>query len=66
MFFLKLTALLLYMVEECRMIHEDLSVDLVELSAFILTKLSVILKICLKKNNFVDIFHNIYLKYINR
>jgi ABC-type Mn2+/Zn2+ transport system permease subunit len=64
--FFKLTALLLYMIEECKMIHEDSNINLAELSTFILTKLSVILKNCLKKNNCVHIFHNIYLKYINR
>lgn len=61
----QLTALLLYMIEECNVKHEDANITWTELSAFMLTKLSVILKNCLAKNNCVQIFHNIYLKYIN-
>lgn len=54
------------MIEECKGKHEDLSITWTELSVFMLTKLSVILKNCMAKNNCVEIFHNIYLKYINR
>ncbi|KAL4148797.1 hypothetical protein QTP88_002952 [Uroleucon formosanum] len=61
----QLTALLLYMIEECKVKNEDPNITWTELSAFMLTKLSVILKNCLAKNDCVQIFHNIYLKYIN-
>uniref|UniRef100_A0A2H8TLT6 Integrator complex subunit 1 n=1 Tax=Melanaphis sacchari TaxID=742174 RepID=A0A2H8TLT6_9HEMI len=61
----QLTALLLYMIEECKIKNEDPNITWTELSTFMLNKLSVILKNCLAKNNCVQIFHNIYLKYIN-
>ncbi|KAL5232641.1 hypothetical protein ACI65C_000051 [Semiaphis heraclei] len=61
----QLTALLLYMIEECKVKHEDPNITWTELSAFMLTKLSLILKNCLAKNDCVQIFHNIFLKYIN-
>jgi len=54
------------MVEDCKIKHEDSSITWTELSAFMLTKLSVILKNCLVKTDCVQIFHNIYLKYINK
>lgn len=56
----------MYMIEECKIKHEDPNITWTELSAFMLTKLSVILNNCLIKSNCVDIFHNIYLKFINR
>lgn len=54
------------MIEECKVKHENPNITWTELSVFMLTKLSVILKNCMAKNNCVEIFHNIYLKYINR
>lgn len=54
------------MINECKVKHEDPSITWAELSAFMLTKLSVILKNCMAKKHCVHIFHNIYLKYVNR
>ncbi|VVC44914.1 Hypothetical protein CINCED_3A009720 [Cinara cedri] len=61
----QLTALLLYVIEECKLKHEDPNITWTELSAFMSTKLSVILKNYVVRNDCVKIFHNIYMKYIN-
>ncbi|XP_050427828.1 integrator complex subunit 1 isoform X2 [Adelges cooleyi] len=61
----QVTSLLLYMIEECKLKHDDPNITWPELSTYMQTKLSVLLKHCLVKNDYVRIFHEVYLKYIN-
>ncbi|XP_050534872.1 integrator complex subunit 1-like isoform X2 [Daktulosphaira vitifoliae] len=61
----QVTSLLLYLIEECRLKHENPNISWQDLSTFMQTKLSVLLNHCMSKNNYTQIFHNIHLKYIN-